>query len=193
MVAPLSDKDLDYLEFLAANQGQLRCLCRVDSHGHGDRFCDAPAVVTIEIHVPHICRHPAVLRGGYVNRFGTSTQMLCGDCYVGLRAWADSKIAQSRALCQHLSQTCQRCGYGPLLEYGEGGWPRSLLAACPVCHLTRIEFSPVCGGGFRDKDGKAHGCGAALNSWRDVIRAEKWEGIRGDDEGIRGDDGDRPG
>lgn len=181
MSKQLSDKDLDYLAWLNDSHGVMSCMCRALDHPHDpSKDCDAPAVVTVELHLPHMCRHPAMTQLGLVNAAGIGVQMLCGDCYVRLRAWADAKIAQQRALCQQLSLTCQRCGFGPLIGPVHGDpepWARP-LPLCPVCALPRIEFKPVCGSDRDKATGTSFGCGAPLTDWRDIIRGEKWEATR---------------
>jgi hypothetical protein len=168
----LSAQDLDYLQWLDQHQGPLSCACQFTSHGPAG--CAQPAAVTVEVHLPHVCRQPQLREIGIVNQFGNVSMFVCRACYTEAKLYADAKIAQARALAIQRSATCQRCGAAPLVS-GLPGQPKQFLRFCPGCGLQRIQFDPVCGAGVIDaRDGLSHGCGAPLKTPADIIRGVKW-------------------
>lgn len=169
-----SDQDLRFLE-AAESTLTLRCCCQHDQH---DGYCDGEAAVTIRFHVPHVCRHPALVRSQRVSTDGCATQILCLRCYWEVRSFCEAKIAQTRAVCAQLSGLCQHCGF--VLRSVMFG-VEHLLDVCPRCTTTRIEFTPVCGAGVQDKLGRRYGCGAPLQHHTDLIRSEEWMRPQGRD------------
>jgi hypothetical protein len=176
-------RELDYLAFLEDKQGPLRCYCRFQTH-KGDA-CNEPAIVQIEVHFPHVCRHPRMIEHGIVGALGTTTQFLCSTCYVECRNWCDAKLAQHRDRIALMSAMCQQCGFGPLVGSKPVATPvgtahtRTMLDRCPACGFDRVVFLPECGAGIKDSDGQSFGCGAKLETWRDIIRAERFGIDRG--------------
>jgi hypothetical protein len=75
-----------------------------------------------------------------------------------------------------MSNTCQSCGF-TLGQYLFGRLHQ--LPMCPRCFTPRIQFDAVCGAGVRDVNGDAHGCGAPLATYKDIIRAEAWMSLQG--------------
>lgn len=166
----LTDNDLAYLDWLDRNQGDLRCCCQFPAHGQ--KYCDQPAAVTVDLHLPHVCRSPVMRANGNVNDDGLLTAILCRGCYQEARQYAEAKLAQIKALSLQRSTTCQRCNSGPLVMGGINGKPLTLMKFCPVCGLGRIAFDPICG--LHDNNGISEGCGAKLTEVADIIRSENW-------------------
>lgn len=158
-----SPAELAFLE-AADSAVSVKCLCQFSNHG--GTYCGEPAAVTIKMHLPHHCQRPDLRAQGIIDTDGNVTQILCSGCYKEARDFCEAKIAQTHAICQQLSCTCQGCNF-PLAHYSQG--VLGLHDVCPRCSAERIVFQPVCGAGRA-----AHGCGADLNIYTDIIRGEEW-------------------
>lgn len=158
----------DQLSFLASSLGKLAPTCMCEAN-HTNGMCGEEAAVTVKMHLPHICRHPDLVRAAKVDPAGCATQILCVRCYWEARHFTDAKLAQVRAVTHMMSGVCQSCGFGLRASLFD-----TVLDMCPRCSTERIQFEPVCGAGVRDRDGNSHGCGKPLNTYTDVIVHEEW-------------------
>lgn len=174
---PLTSSEMDAFEAIAASVGPMTCCCQYGDHKTYTSdgvlpYCGKPAVVQVEIHLAHVCRHPQFVDGGRVNAWGNTVQLLCAGCLEELRQVADQKIAATRARCTTLSTSCPACGNG--LAVRGAGDKVYLCAHCPACGTPRQQVDPVCGGGVVDASGQTHGCGKRLDSFSDIIVGVKW-------------------